>query len=176
MAIHHIALATRDAAATHRFYTEAMGFELVKVVVGKTPEGGWAKHLFYRTDDGGMIAFWELHDESLPDEWSPAISTGQGLPPWVNHIAFRAEGLEDLTARRQRWLDHGLDCTEVDHGWCHSVYTLDPNGTLVEFCTDTRELDDSDRREAEQLRADPNPALEPVADVLVHRARRAGAE
>ena len=37
MAYHHVALATRDLAATHRFYTEAMGFELVKAVVGARP-------------------------------------------------------------------------------------------------------------------------------------------
>ena len=36
MGIHHMAFATRDAEATHRFYSEAMGFELVKVEVGKT--------------------------------------------------------------------------------------------------------------------------------------------
>jgi len=42
--------ATRDVEATHRFYTEAMGFELMKVEVGKT-DGGWAKHLFYSTGE-----------------------------------------------------------------------------------------------------------------------------
>ena len=26
---------------------------------------------------------------------------------------------------------------EMDHGWCHSHYYLDPNGILVELCTDT---------------------------------------
>src|SRR5215468_11723354 len=45
MGFHHVAIATRDLAATHRFYTEAMGFELAKVVAGKSPEGGWAKHV-----------------------------------------------------------------------------------------------------------------------------------
>jgi catechol 2,3-dioxygenase-like lactoylglutathione lyase family enzyme len=43
MAFHHLALATNDMAATHRFYTEAMGFELVKAVVAPTPTRGWAK-------------------------------------------------------------------------------------------------------------------------------------
>ena len=36
MGFHHVALATRDLAATHAFYTEAMGFELVKAVVAPT--------------------------------------------------------------------------------------------------------------------------------------------
>ena len=31
MAFNHVALATRDLPATHRFYTEAMGFTLVHV-------------------------------------------------------------------------------------------------------------------------------------------------
>jgi len=26
---------------------------------------------------------------------------------------------------------------DVDHGWCHSHYYLDPNGIMVEFCRDT---------------------------------------
>ena len=66
MAFHHVAIATRDTEANHRFYTEATGFELAKVEVAKTPKGGWAKHLFYETGEGQMIAFWELHDDTLP--------------------------------------------------------------------------------------------------------------
>ena len=41
----HIAFAARDTHATQRFYTEAMGFELVKVEVARIG-GGWDKHLF----------------------------------------------------------------------------------------------------------------------------------
>ena len=118
-----------------------MGFELVKTVVGATPAGGWAKHFFYETGRGELMAFWELHDESIPDGYSPAISTGMGLPEWVNHVAFAAEDLADLDRRRERLVAHGYDVLEIDHGWCRSIYTRDPNGTLVEFCTTTREFD-----------------------------------
>ena len=75
---HHTAFATRDPAATHAFYTQAMGFELVKVEVAPTPKGGWAKHFFYDTGGGELMAFWDLHDDTIPDTWSPAISTGLG--------------------------------------------------------------------------------------------------
>ena len=27
---------------------------------------------------------------------------------------------------------------EIDHGWCRSVYTVDPNGIMVEFCVTTK--------------------------------------
>ena len=62
MAFHHFAMATQDMQATHRFYSEAMGFELVKVEKGKTPGEGWAKHFFYATGDGEMMAFFRNSD------------------------------------------------------------------------------------------------------------------
>ena len=65
MAFHHVALATRDAQANHEFYTGPMGFKLVKVEIGQMGEAGFAKHLFYETGEGEMIAFWDLHDESI---------------------------------------------------------------------------------------------------------------
>jgi catechol 2,3-dioxygenase-like lactoylglutathione lyase family enzyme len=160
MGIHHMAFATRDAEATHRFYTEAMGFELVKVEVGKT-DGGWAKHLFYSTGEARdqMIAFWDLHDPTLPEGWSPAISSGQGLPIWVNHLAFSADDLTDLARRRERWLAYGKDVMEIDHDWCVSIYTQDPNGILVEFCTLTRDFSADDRARALELLRDPHPPV-----------------
>ena len=33
MGFHHVALATKDLAATHKFYTEVMGFSLVKTII-----------------------------------------------------------------------------------------------------------------------------------------------
>lgn len=175
MGFHHTAFATRDLAATHRFYRDVMGFELVKVVVAPTEGGGWAKHVFYEISKDEYIAFWDLHDESLGTQWSPAISTGMGLPLWVNHIAFRSADPGNLEARKRRWLDHGQIVHEIDHGWCRSVYTVDPNGILVEFCTTTRALTAADREEAQRLLADPRPSLETPPQVIVHRPQAATA-
>ena len=127
MAFHHVAIATRDLDATHRFYTEAMGFELVKVEAAPTPDPGWARHLFYDTGNGEMLAIWDLHVPSF-DGYRTEISTGLGLPPWVNHIAFQASSLDELATRRQRLLEHGHDVIQIDHGWCTSIYANDPNG------------------------------------------------
>ena len=171
MGVHHLAFATKDLAANHRFYTEAMGFELVKVEVA--PMGkGWAKHLFYSTGSARdqLVAFWDLHDPSL-GEWSADISRGQGLPVGVNHLAFSADGMDDLGRRRERWLASGRDVMEIDHDWCHSIYTTDPNGILVEFCTLTRDFTAADREEAAALLRDPAPALrrEPKS-IVIHKA------
>ncbi len=74
MGFHHVAIAVKDAKATHAFYTQAMGFKLAKVEVGEYPgvPGSWMKHFFYDTGGDGMIAFWDLHDATLPEDWSPA--------------------------------------------------------------------------------------------------------
>jgi catechol-2,3-dioxygenase len=95
------------------------------------------------------------------------------LPLWVNHLAFRATSLDDLAARRQRWLDSGHDVMEIDHGWCTSIYTVDPNGILVEFCITTQAMTQADREEAMRLLADPKPPLEVPPPVKVHKAKRA---
>jgi catechol 2,3-dioxygenase-like lactoylglutathione lyase family enzyme len=172
MGFHHLAIATRDLAATHEFYTRAMGFALVKVVVAECGEDGFAKHVFYDTGDGRLMAFWDMHDDSLPSDWSPAIATGLGLPLWTNHIAFEAADRDDLAARKTRWLEHGVDVLEIDHEWCHSVYVTDPNGVLVEFCVTTREFTAADFEEAERLLADPSPEVPPPPKTMVHRASR----
>ncbi len=165
MAFHHVAIATKDLAATHRFYTEAMGFELVKVEAAPTPEQGWARHLFYDTGDGEMFAVWDLHVPSL-EGYGTEISTGLGLPPWVNHIAFNSPDLDDLKVRLERWIDQGLECVRIDHGWCTSIYTNDPNGVTVEFCSSTRELTAADRAEALELLHATEPRLnDPPTDI-----------
>lgn len=159
MGFHHIAIATTDLDATHRFYREACGFELVKVDVVPYTEHGWARHLFYDTGNGELLAIWDLHD-TAPVEFDPAISTGLGLPSFVNHIAFAARDLDDLDARKDRWVEHGHDVARIDHGWCTSIYANDPNGIMVEFCTSTRSFTDADTREAHARLAAAEPDVD----------------
>ena len=172
MGFHHVAVATRDVKATHEFYTGPMGFALVRVEVGPAGERGFAKHLFYDTGNGEMIAFWDFHDPDLAPDWDPAISTALGLPLWANHIAFHSPDLADLGRRRERWLAHGVNVMEIDHGWCTSIYAKDPNGILVEFCTSTRALTPADREEALRRLDDPSPERDPQKTPRYYRAAR----
>ena len=144
MGFHHVALATHDLEATHRFYTEAMGFQLVKMVAAPTPEGGWAKHVFYDTGDGRMIAFWDLHVDGLDASFPTDLNRPVGLPSWVNHLAFDAPSLQVLEEARVRWQSFGLTVLELDHEWCRSIYAADPNGITVEFCCTTRAFTDEE--------------------------------
>ena len=153
MAFHHLAVAARDMAGIDAFYSRVLGFELVKVEAAATPEGGFAKHFFYDQGDGELMAFWELHDEKLGERYPTALSTDLGLPPWVNHYAFHADHRGELEQKKNLWLEHGYDVLWIDHHWCTSVYTLDPNGTLVEFCCTNDEFSRDDRERAQRALA-----------------------
>jgi catechol 2,3-dioxygenase-like lactoylglutathione lyase family enzyme len=176
MAFHHVAIAARDLEATHRFYSEAMGFQLAHVDTIPYLETGWARHLFYDTGNGEMLAIWDLHHDELPD-FNPALSTGLGLPNFVNHIAFGADSLEELDAKRDNWLAHGHDVVKIDHGWCTSIYTDDPSGTMVEFCCTTRVFNADDYSSAQERLAALKPEIdktEPPIEFFEASAHHAG--
>ena len=135
--MHHVAYACKDIEATHHFYEELMGFKLIHTEVVPFKGGGYFRHIFYDTGDGSCIAFFDVHGAGEEEGWRSDISTGNGLPVWVNHIAFGATQ-ESQQAAKARMTAAGVEpLMEVDHGWCHSLYYVDPNGIMVEFCRDT---------------------------------------
>ena len=169
MGYHHLALACRDIQAIHEFYEGLMGFELVKVEIGPVREGGWAKHFFYRMeDDHKFIAFWELHDVPGTENLQTNISKAAGVPEHINHIAFDVQGMEDLQRRKQQWLGAGLKVMEIDHNWCHSIYTRDPNGILVEFCVTTGSFTTADREKALRALTADEPEFSPPPASIDH--------
>lgn len=160
MAFHHVAITTRDPEATHAFYTEAMGFRLVRVEAAPAAEGGWARHLFYDTGNGECLAVWDIHDNpAVPTDFNTSISRGLGLPSWTNHLAFAVEDLDRLDDARERLREHGHDVLQINHGWCTSIYVDDPNGIAVEFCCTTRQFTKEDAGAAETLRLAAQPPL-----------------
>lgn len=164
--IHHLAITPKNFARSHEFYTEVMGFELVKIVKRQAMGGskaGWTKHVFYDTGGGSLFVLWDLHltDVHPDDDWDPSISIGLGLPWWINHIAFEVKDLDELEAKKQHWLACGLKVSEVDHEFIASIYSKDPDGNMVEFTTNTRQLDENDRKEAQRLLHDETPAVDP---------------
>jgi hypothetical protein len=69
-------------------------------------------------------------------------------------------------------LTHGHTVREIDHGWCTSIYTVDPNGILVEFCTTTQAMTAADEAEALRLLKDPHPPLDTPPNVIVHEPQK----
>jgi len=135
--LHHVAYATRDPEATWDFYSRKLGMPLVHTENHRQGEG-YFRHFFFEMGPGEYLAFFAVQDVGEKPDYSTHVSLGLGLPVWVNHLAFRLDTLEELSAMKQRMLDAGLDpIHEIDHGWVRSIYTLDPNGIMVEFAVTT---------------------------------------
>jgi len=135
--LHHVAYATRDPEATYAFYSGKLGMPLVHAENHRQGDG-FFRHFFFDMGNGDCLAFFTIENVGESDEYRTDVSTGAGLPVWVNHIAFRLDSLEELHAMTTRMRERGVEhMHELDHGWCQSVYTVDPNGIMVEFCVTT---------------------------------------
>ena len=134
---HHVAFGTKDIELTYDFYANRLGMPLSHCenhLSGK----GWFKHFFFDVGGGEQLGFFAFENVGEKESYRTDISTGLGLPPWVNHVAFNVRSMDEIQAMKRRAQANGVELAmEADHGWCHSIYFVDPNGIMVEFTTDT---------------------------------------
>jgi glyoxylase I family protein len=147
--VHHVAYATRDVEATRHFYEDLFGFPLVHTEVQRHGEAQ-VRHLFFDAGGDSSLAFFEVENVGESADYSTNVSEAVGLPVWVNHCAFRATEAQQEAARARFEAADIAPLMEQDHGWCHSLYYLDPNGIMVELCRDTPGFE-PDRDEAVRL-------------------------
>ena len=163
--LHHVAYATRDPEATHAFYSEKLGMPLVHTENHRQGDG-YFRHFFFDMGGGEHLAFFQIEDGGEDEDYKTAVSLGAGLPIWVNHLAFRLDSEEELRAMVKQLHDRGIDqLQEVDHGWCRSIYLVDPNGIMVEFCvtTDPEAFAQGEEEALKLLRAAPDTIPEDSA-------------
>jgi catechol 2,3-dioxygenase-like lactoylglutathione lyase family enzyme len=135
--LHHVAYASRDPEATYAFYTGKLGMPLVHTECHRQGDG-FFKHFFFDMGQGDLLAFFQIEDVGEKPDYSTAISLGAGLPVWVNHLAFRLDTEAELDAMIERLKGFEVEhLREIDHGWSRSLYMMDPNGIMVEFCVTT---------------------------------------
>jgi len=114
----HVVLNVKDVEASVKFYTEALGMEVMRL----------------REGTAAFLSFGTQHHDIALFKAPAGAEMGQlGL----NHIAFQIAGGEmDLRQLYGRLVQHGtkVDYT-TDHGMTHSVYFFDPDGNRLEiFC------------------------------------------
>lgn len=129
--LHHFAYKARDAEETRHFYEDILGLPLYHIIqsdyVPSTGEYCPYTHFFFRLQDGSFIAFFDLGDDTAAE---PSPNT----PPWVNHIAFRVNTVEELENAKVRLQAHGVEVLGVtDHHIFKSIYFFDPNGIRLEL-------------------------------------------
>ena len=133
--LHHHAFACRDAEETRHFYEDVLGMPMVAAIQEAShPRSGAPSaylHMFFEMADGTCLAFFDYPDyfASLdPDQLEPRDSL-------VHHIALEVRGYERIEDFKQRLAGHGVALREIDHGYCRSLYFVDPNGLKLELTT-----------------------------------------
>ena len=137
--LHHTAYVTKDLEATRRFYEEVIGLPLVATWCEKDELFGKERtycHCFFGLGDGGALAFFQFADPDDQKEFGPEIP----FSPF-HHIALNVD--EETQAELERRIkDAGLEATyTLEHGYCRSVYVVDPDGMIVEFTRDAEHAD-----------------------------------
>ena len=162
--LHHVAYTTRDPEATYDFYANKLGMPLLRTE-NHLHEGGYFRHFFFHIGNGEALAFFAVDNVGEEPDFRTDISTGMGLPVWANHVAFRLDSLEELEAKTKELHEKGIEnITRIDHGWCTSIYTNDPNGIMVEYCVTTDAEQFGEQTEEEALRLLRLPPDEFAAD------------
>jgi catechol 2,3-dioxygenase-like lactoylglutathione lyase family enzyme len=140
--LHHTAYVTKDQEATRHFYEDILGFPLV-ATWSETDELFGAErvycHTFFGLADGSALAFFQFANKDDQDLFDPELT-----PSPFRHIALKvdAAGQAELERRlnEAEWDPEGTFVLE--HGYCRSLYTNDPNGMILEFTCDVDGYED----------------------------------
>lgn len=139
--LHHTAYLTKDHEANRAFYEDILGFPLIATWAESDELFGALRvycHTFYGLADGSALAFFQFAEESDQNEFDPDLT-----PSPFRHIAVKvdAEGQAKMeqALTDANWKPEGTYVLE--HGYCRSLYTEDPNGMLLEFTVDAPEAD-----------------------------------
>ncbi len=143
--LHHHAYVTSDQEKTRHFYEDILGLPLVATWI-ESSQGKVYSHTFFGIGDGGALAFFQFDD---PDQ--AAAFAAKQQPPFV-HLALAANEscVGEIKARLTR---EGISAREIDHGYCRSLYIVDPNGLTVEFTIDPPDAAAIDSMQRETARA-----------------------
>lgn len=147
--LHHTAYVTKDLEATRHFYEDVLGLPLTATWCEKDFLFGKDRtycHCFFGIGDGGALAFFQFADPEDQALFGPDIPAS----PFI-HLALKVDketqaGIEGRIAKA------GIEAPNtyvLEHGYCRSVYVVDPSGMTVEFtCDDPRAAAGDEERKA----------------------------
>ena len=93
-------------------------------------------HTFFALSDGSALAFFQFADPADQARFDPDY-----IPTQFRHLALNVTR-EVQDAIGQRLAAAGQTPRVVDHGYCRSLYTRDPNGLFLEFTVDVDNADE----------------------------------
>ncbi|WP_327365833.1 VOC family protein [Streptomyces sp. NBC_01217] len=152
--LHHNAFVTENQEATRAFYEDLIGLPLIATWTEVDELFGKERtycHTFYGLGDGSALAFFQFADPEDQKLFGPKMPKSP-----FSHIALK------VTAEVQQQIKDRLagakwdpeETYVLEHGYCRSLYTRDPNGLLLEFTVDADNVDDIDATRLQSAKAD----------------------
>ncbi len=147
--LHHTAYVAKDLAATRHFYEDILGFPLVATWCEQEELFGKERtycHCFFGLADGGALAFFQFATPEDQAEFGPDLPSSP-----FRHIALNVDA-ETQAELERRIVAAGIEPPGtyiLEHGYCRSVYVVDPDGMVVEF---TRDAPEADQINAQRLK------------------------
>jgi glyoxylase I family protein len=155
--LHHTAYVTKDQEATRHFYEDLIGLPLVATWSEQDELFGALRvycHTFFGLADGSALAFFQFANDEDQNLFDPELT-----PSPFRHIALKVDrdNQDEIEKRLSdaQWDPPGGTFV-LEHGYCRSLYTHDPNGMLLEFTADTEGADEI----SAARRADAHATLE----------------
>jgi glyoxylase I family protein len=139
--LHHTAYVSKNLEATRKFYEDVIGLPLVATWCESDMLFGAERtycHVFFQLQDGGALAFFQFarpEDQAL---------FGPKMPDTpFHHIALKvdAEAQQGIEERLRTAGYQEPQMYVLEHGYCRSVYAVDPDGMIVEFTVDHADAD-----------------------------------
>lgn len=139
--LHHTAYVASNLEQTRKFYEDVIGLPLMAAWCESDMLFGAERtycHLFFGLGDGGALAFFQFARKEDQDLFGPKMPETP-----FHHIALKVEP-EVQKAIEQRLHAAGFKEPKMyvlEHGYCRSLYAVDPDGMIVEFTVDHPEVE-----------------------------------
>jgi catechol 2,3-dioxygenase-like lactoylglutathione lyase family enzyme len=134
--LHHTAYVSKNLEATRKFYEEIIGLPLVATWCESDELFGKERtycHCFFQMADGSALAFFQFANPEDQQEFGPKMP-----PTPFHHIAMKVDrDVQEGIEKRLRAANYAEPNMYVlEHGYCRSLYAVDPDGMICEFTVD----------------------------------------
>lgn len=152
--LHHTAYVVKNLEATRHFYEDLLGFPLVATWCEQEELFGRERiycHCFFGLADGSAMAFFQFADADDQAEFGPELPSSP-----FRHLALNVDAAVQAELER-RIVAAGIQPPEtyvLEHGYCRSVYAVDPDGMIVEFTCDAPNADRINAARREDARSE----------------------
>jgi glyoxylase I family protein len=139
--LHHTAYVSKNLEATRQFYEDVIGLPLMATWCESDMLFGAERtycHCFFGLGDGGALAFFQFARPEDQELFGPKMPDTP-----FHHIALKVDE-EAQKGIEQRLRAAGYQEPKMyvlEHGYCRSVYAVDPDGMIVEFTADHPDAD-----------------------------------